>query len=233
MAPLPNIGDLEDVTTPETLDQHSSMEHVKLREADQWDVVNEILDESDFGKPWAEKSSKGRALMVASLLLKVVVVIVSLYLFICSLSFLSSAFQLLGGKSAGEVFAKSSILNNPIIGLMIGVLVTVLVQSSSTSTSIIVAMVSAGIITIQPAISMIMGANIGTTVTNTIVSLGQSIDRKQFRRAFAGATVHDCFNWLCVAIFLPLEAILHPLERISRIIVSGIMMTIRSPRSTF
>ena len=43
-----------------------------------------------------------------------------------------------------QVFAKSSVLNNPIIGLMIGVLVTVLVQSSSTSTSIIVAMVSAG-----------------------------------------------------------------------------------------
>ena len=50
-----------------------------------------------------------------------------------------------------------------------------------------------------------MGANIGTSVTNTIVSIGQSGDRDQFRRAFAGATVHDMFNWLSVAILLPVE----------------------------
>eukprot|EP00116_Pleurobrachia_bachei_P009250 sb/3469512/ len=74
----------------------------------------------------------------------------------------------------------------------------------------------------RPAVNLIMGANIGTTVTNTIVSLGQSMDRKQFRRAFAGATVHDCFNWLCVSIFLPLEAIFHPIERLSHLIVRGI-----------
>lgn len=52
-----------------------------------------------------------------------------------------------------------------------------------------------------------MGANIGTSVTNTIVALGQSGDRNEFRRAFAGATVHDMFNWLSVAILLPLEAV--------------------------
>lgn len=65
-----------------------------------------------------------------------------LYLFICSLSFLSSAFRLLGGKAAGRAFADNEILGNPVAGLMIGVLVTVLVQSSSTSTSIVVAMVA-------------------------------------------------------------------------------------------
>lgn len=200
----------------------SSMEHVGVIPVDEWDVINEVLDTEDHGKPWAEKTTKGRIIKALWLCLKFITVLASLYMFICSLSFLSSAFQLLGGKSAGEVFAKSSVLNNPIIGLMIGVLVTVLVQSSSTSTSIIVAMVSAGIITIRPAIYMIMGANIGTTVTNTIVSLGQSMDRKMFRRAFAGATVHDCFNWLCVVIFLPLEALLHPLEKISAAITSSI-----------
>ena len=56
-----------------------------------------------------------------------------------------------------------------------------------------------------PALFIIMGANIGTSVTNTIVSLGQVADRDQFRRAFAGATVHDCFNWLTVIILLPVE----------------------------
>lgn len=52
-----------------------------------------------------------------------------------------------------------------------------------------------------------MGANIGTTVTNTLVSMGQSIDRDQFRRAFAAATVHDMFNFLSVIVFLPLEIV--------------------------
>ena len=67
-----------------------------------------------------------------------------LYLFVCSLSFLSSAFRLLGGKQAGEVFTETSVLSNPVAGVVIGLLATVLVQSSSTSTSIVVAMVSSG-----------------------------------------------------------------------------------------
>ena len=56
------------------------------------------------------------------------------------------------------------------------------------------------------AIPIVMGANIGTSVTNTIVSAGHVGDRDQFRRAFAGATVHDIFNWLCVLVLLPIEA---------------------------
>ena len=52
-----------------------------------------------------------------------------------------------------------------------------------------------------------MGANIGTSVTNTIVSLGQAGDKDEFRRAFAGATVHDAFNFLAVLVLLPIEAI--------------------------
>lgn len=50
-----------------------------------------------------------------------------------------------------------------------------------------------------------MGANIGTSVTNTIVALGQATKKNEFRRAFAGATVHDMFNWLCVFCLLPIE----------------------------
>ena len=47
------------------------------------------------------------------------------------------------GKKAGEVFQQSHVLTNPVAGLMMGVLVTVLVQSSSTSTSIVISMVGA------------------------------------------------------------------------------------------
>ena len=63
------------------------------------------------------------------------------------------------------------VISNPFSALMIGILATVLVQSSSTSTSII-SLVGAGELSVKNAISMIMGANIGTTITNTLVAHG-------------------------------------------------------------
>ena len=66
-----------------------------------------------------------------------------LYLFVCSLSIMGSAFQLLGGKEAGESLSNNEIFDNPLAGLGLGILVTVLVQSSSTSTSIIITMSAA------------------------------------------------------------------------------------------
>ena len=73
-------------------------------------------------------------------------------------------------------FADSTLLNNPVVGVMIGVLVTVLVQSSSTSTTIIVGLVATDV-PVRTAIPMIMGSNIGTSVTNTIVSFTQISNR--------------------------------------------------------
>jgi sodium-dependent phosphate cotransporter len=80
-------------------------------------------------------------------------------------------------------------------------------QSSSVTTSMIVGLVAAPVnpIPIATAIPMIMGANIGTTVTNTIASLAHIGRREEFRRAFSVATVHDFFNYLVVLILLPLE----------------------------
>jgi len=131
-------------------------------------------------------------------------IIFFLYFFLVSLDLMGSAFKVLGGCSAGSMFDSNS---NPIAGLMIGILATVLVQSSSTSTSIVVALVGASPgMEVKTAVPIIMGANIGTSVTNTIVSMGQMGDPEQFERAFAGATVHDMFNFCAVAILLPLEA---------------------------
>ena len=59
----------------------------------------------------------------------------------------------------------------------------------------------------EPAIPIIMGSNVGTSVTNTLVALAQSADRDEFRRAFAAATVHDMFNWLSVGVLLPVEVL--------------------------
>ena len=132
----------------------------------------------------------------------------SLYGFLFSLALMGDSFKVLGGRTAGELFKN---IDNPISGLMVGILATVLVQSSSTSTSVIVGMVGADIITVQTAIPLIMGANIGTSVTNSIVSMGQMQDKDQRQNAFGGAVVHDFFNILCVLIFLPIECITHML----------------------
>ena len=57
-----------------------------------------------------------------------------------------------------------------------------------------------------------MGANIGTSVTNTLVSMGHIRRRVEFQRAFSGAILHDIFNVLTVIVLLPLELSTHYLE---------------------
>ena len=54
---------------------------------------------------------------------------------------------------------------------------------------------------------MVMGANIGTSMTSTLVALTQVADANEFERAFSAATVHDCFNWSSVLVFLVLELV--------------------------
>lgn len=115
-----------------------------------------------------------------------------------------------GAEGAATIFAFAS---NPLIGVILGTLATALVQSSSTVTSVIVGMVAGGL-PVSIAVPMIMGANMGTTITNTIVSLGDIAERDTFKRAFQAATVHDFFNLYSIIIFLPLEVLFHPLERI-------------------
>jgi sodium-dependent phosphate cotransporter len=131
----------------------------------------------------------------------------------------------LEAKASGRAFRDTELFDNPFAGLVTGILVTVLVQSSSTSTSIIISMTAGDLITIKNAIPMIMGANIGTSVTNTIVSLGHMGNKDEYRRAFAGATVHDMFNLLNVFLFLPIEAITGMLSHIAGAIVDGFDIT--------
>lgn len=169
-------------------------------------------------------SSESRNAGMCSSFLRIPVLLLLLYGFVCSLDVLSSAFQLAGGKVAGDIFQDSVILSNPVAGLMVGILVTVLVQSSSTSTSIIVSLVSSGLLEVKSAVPIIMGSNIGTSVTNTIVALMQAGERNEFKRAFAGATIHDCFNWLSVLVLLPLEVFSGLLSFLARVTVSSFQM---------
>lgn len=169
--------------------------------SDPW-ALTELADTSE---KWSEMDTKGKIKRVLSGIAKMAALLFLLFFFVCSLDLLSSSFRLVGGRTTGQIFQQSDLLQNPVVGVMIGILTTVLVQSSSTSSSIIVSMVSANFLTVRVAIPIIMGANIGTSVTNTIVSLTQMGDRNEFRRAFAAATVHDMFNWLSVIVLFPLE----------------------------
>ncbi len=136
-----------------------------------------------------------------------------LYGFFLGLDLMGLAFKLFGKGFAEQLIAQTA---NPFVGLFVGILATTLVQSSSTTTSLTVGLVAAGALTIEGAIPIIMGANIGTSVTNTLVSLAHVTRREEFRRAFAGATVHDFFNWLTVLILFPLELAMGYLAKTAR-----------------
>ncbi|MCG3721655.1 Na/Pi cotransporter family protein [Vibrio cincinnatiensis] len=144
-----------------------------------------------------------------------------LYLLLLAVAMVGSGFKWSVGEQAKALFAFAS---HPVAGLMIGLVATALIQSSSTVTSIIVGLVAGGL-PVEIAIPMVMGANIGTTVTNTLVSLGHAHCKDEFKRAFASATIHDFFNLLAVLIFLPLEMMFGILEKISYWLVSPLMST--------
>ena len=135
-----------------------------------------------------------------------------LWVFLLTLGVMGTGFKLLGGKDSAKMF---DVADNPISALMVGILATVLVQSSSTTTSIIVSLVGADELSVKTAVFMIMGANIGTSVTNTIVAMGHFANKDDLRRGFAGATVHDVFNMLNVLIFLPINWIYPIFEKMT------------------
>lgn len=132
------------------------------------------------------------------------------YTLICAVGMIGSGFK---GATAGEAKELFAFATNPFMGLIIGIVATALIQSSSTVTSIIVGLVAGGL-PVELAVPMVMGANVGTSITNTIVSMGHITNKEEFKRAFAAATIHDYFNLLSVVIFLPLEIMFGLLEKI-------------------
>jgi sodium-dependent phosphate cotransporter len=146
-------------------------------------------------------------------------VVFLLYVFLVGVNGLGKGFQSLSGGLIDSFLAATE---NPFMSLMIGVLATTLVQSSSVTTATIVGLVAApdNPLPISNAVPMIMGANIGTTVTNTIASLAHMGRKEEFRRAFSVATCHDFFNFIAVAVLLPLELLTGFLEKTARQVTS-------------
>jgi len=141
---------------------------------------------------------------------RLILVFILIYLFLVSISLMGVAF-----KGFGKDFAENLIqtTSNPFVGLFIGILATSIVQSSSTTTAILVGMVGSGVITVANAVPIVMGANIGTAVTGMLVSLAHIGRREEFKRAIVGSAIHVFFNIMCVFIMFTLEMMLGILSK--------------------
>ena len=102
----------------------------------------------------------------------------ALGLLIYGMKMMSDALQKMAGPQLRHILAKMT--TNRVTGMLTGTMVTCAVQSSSATTVMTVSFVSAGLLTLSQAISVIMGANIGTTLTAWIMSLGYNVDLTNF-----------------------------------------------------
>lgn len=152
---------------------------------------------------------------IKSKILKAIIVIATIYLFLLSIKLLGHSFKLFGKDFAEAMIEMTS---NPFTGLIIGIFATSLIQSSSTTTSIVVGLVAGGALDLHNAIPIIMGANIGTTITNILVSMGHINNRHEFRRGFSAAIVHDHFNICAVLVLFPIEMNFHIIAKMATIL---------------
>ena len=152
--------------------------------------------------------------------------------FMLSINLLSHSFQGIREDIASSIL---SVTTNPFIGLFIGLLLTAVIQSSSISTSMIVALVGSGTISLSAAVPIVMGANVGTTLTSTIVSLSFITSKRAFRKAISAGVVHDIYNVILVVLLFPLEYYYQALSRISLSLVNslGIVETQASSSSVY
>jgi len=137
-----------------------------------------------------------------NLALRILAALIVTFLFIASVKIIGASFKMASGSFTNGLVERA---RSPLIGVFVGILVTSLLQSSSATTSMLVGLAATGLMGVEVAIPVVMGANIGTTVTNTIVAMGHVTRPNEFRRAIACSTMHDFFNMLSVIILLPLE----------------------------
>ncbi|MEX2134055.1 MAG: Na/Pi cotransporter family protein, partial [Acidimicrobiia bacterium] len=97
-------------------------------------------------------------------------------------------------------------LSNPLVGALVGVIFTALVQSSSATTVLAIVLASQGLLTLESGIAVVIGANIGSSVTAVLVSLGSTADAKR------AAIAHVLFNVAAGVVWL---ALLSPLAELA------------------
>ena len=93
-------------------------------------------------------------------------------------------------------------ISNVWIGIALGAIFTALVQSSSATTAIVIAMAATGLTSLELSIALVLGANIGTSVTAQLAAIGKPVDAKRV------AMVHTMFNLIGVLIWIPFIQVL-------------------------
>lgn len=152
-------------------------------------------------------------------LILAITAVFGLVLFMFSIDFLTYSLAQFNNELARGIFMSTQ---NPFVGLFIGLLMTALIQSSSTVSAMIVAVVASGNLSLAQAVPLIMGANIGTTLTSTLVAFGYIMKRKAFRKALSAGVLHDFFNIITVIILLPLEMYFGLLSNAAQLITNTI-----------
>lgn len=154
-------------------------------------------DDAENSDPLSFLPFEGTAKQIANW----IAVFLAIWLLLNGVGMIGDGFKMAAGDQAKELF---SFAENPFVGLAIGIVTTAIIQSSSTTTSIVVGMIAGGL-PLNIAIPMLFGANMGTSVTSTLVALGLAGNKKQFRNGFSMATVHDFFNLIAILFFFTLE----------------------------
>ncbi|CAD5235647.1 unnamed protein product [Bursaphelenchus xylophilus] len=185
----------------------------------QWTVSNEELGVGPVGPKWKDLPASEKAYLISLTSVKIFLFFLVIFGIICMLALLADAFQLIGGSGMGQNLKKTPFLNNPISSAIFGMAITLVLQSGSTLISVLVGMVAGDLLSVHQAIPIMIGSEIGASLINALVSLGQSGNRDQFRRAFAAATMNDVYNLMNFASVLPLEMATGFMEWFSGVLV--------------
>lgn len=117
----------------------------------------------------------------------------SLGLFLFGMKIMSEGLQKVAGDKLRNIL--SAMTTNRFTGVLTGILITALIQSSSATTVMVVSFVNAGLLTLAQSVSVIMGANVGTTVTAWIISLfGFKVDISLFSLPLIGLCIPLIFS---------------------------------------
>ncbi|CAD5205988.1 unnamed protein product [Bursaphelenchus okinawaensis] len=194
-------------------------------EQNKWSVPAERLAGGETAAKWKKLSNWQKTKRVVLVIVKLCTLLSVICCFICTLNLLTDAFKLLGVKGVGMTIKTSPLILNPVSASLIGMMCTLLFQNGSTLVSILVGMVASGLISVHHALPMIIGSEMGASLTNVLISMGQSGDRNKFRRSFAAATLNDAFNVLNYLTLLPLEICTGVIEGLSARMVQPLATT--------
>ncbi|MBQ6109608.1 MAG: Na/Pi symporter, partial [Thermoguttaceae bacterium] len=136
-----------------------------------------------------------------------------IYLFLCAVKMFGASTDLLRNEYKTSVDALFSGMRNPFVGLCVGIFATALMNSSSATTSLVVALVAMNVIPIEHAVPVVIGANIGASITSMVVSLGNITNKKAFVLGYGVPFIQDWYSIITATVCLSLEFSFHFMSR--------------------